>query len=80
MGNTSCGDFSMKNHTLSQHDYDSNNGDVSSGYIFISSHTISQCKDSSNFKEMYGDVEKGDVSIVYGYVNSHTDLQHNGLE
>ena len=41
----SGGNFSMNNHILYQQDCDSNNGDVSSGYGFINSHTLSQCDD-----------------------------------
>ena len=33
-GDTSCGNFSMNNYTLSQQNFDSNNGNVSSGYGF----------------------------------------------
>ena len=64
-------------HGISQHDCDSNNGDVSSGYDSKNIHTLSQCDDSSNFKQVYGDVKKGDVSSGYGSMNSHTDLQQN---
>ena len=59
IGDMSCGDFSMNNHTLSQQDCDSNNGDVSSGYGLLNSHTLSQCEDSIYFMEMYGVVKKG---------------------
>ena len=34
MGEKSCGDCSMDKHTLSQHDFDYNNVDVSSGFYF----------------------------------------------
>ena len=57
MGEVSGGNFSMKNHTLSKHGCDFNNGDVSSINGFINSHTISQYDDSSKFKKMDGDVE-----------------------
>ena len=70
----------MKNHTLSQQDFDSNNGDLSSGNDFIKSHALSQCDYSSNFKQMYGDVEKWDVSSGYGSMNSHTFYQLNGFK
>ena len=41
--------------------------DVSSGYIFENSHTLSQCEDSSTFKDMDGYFEffYGDVSCGY---------------
>ena len=57
---------------------DFNNGDVSSGYGFINSHTLSQCEYSGTFRDMDGGVEKGDVSSRYGSTNRHTDFQHNG--
>ena len=49
-------------------------GDVSSGYIFLNSHTLYQCEYSITFKEIGGGVEKGDgdVSSGYGFINSHT--------
>ena len=72
MGEVSGGNFSMKNHTLSKHGCDFNNGDVSSINGFINSHTISQYDDSSKFKKMDGDVEKVDVSSGYGSMNIHT--------
>ena len=78
MGNISDVNCSMNNHTLYQQDFDSNNVDVSSGNGFINSHTLSQCDDSSIFKDMDDDVDKGDVSSVYGSMNSHSDFQQNG--
>ena len=39
MGDVSDGNCSMNNHNLYQQDFDSNNGDVSSVYGFINSHT-----------------------------------------
>ena len=73
MGDMSCGNFSMKKNTLSQQNCDSNNGDMSSWHGFKNSHTIYQCKDSSTFKDINGNVEKGDcdVSSGYGVLNSH---------
>ena len=53
---------------------------MSSGYGFLNSHTISQCKDSITFKEIYGGVENYEVSSVYGSIKRNTDLQHNGLK
>ena len=76
----SGGNSSMNNHTLSQQYWDLNNGDVSSWNGFINIHTISQCNDSSKFKEMYGYVENYDASSGYVYVNSHTLYKQNGLE
>ena len=49
MGDMSGGN----NHTISQQDYDFNNGDMSSRYGFINSHTISQRDYSSTFTYMY---------------------------
>ena len=68
----SGGNFSLYKHTLSQQYCDSNNGDVSSGYVFLDSHTLSQCEDPINFKNIYDDVEKvdGDVSSGYGFKTS----------
>ena len=68
----------MNNHIHSQHDCDSNNDDVSSGYGFINSHTVYQCDDSSTFKDMDGDVENCDVSSGYSSMNIHTVYQQNG--
>ena len=42
--------------TISHHDYDTNNVDVSSGYGFKNIHTLSQCEDSSTSNDMYLDV------------------------
>ena len=53
---------------------------MSSGYTYLNVHTLSQCEDSSSFKNIGGDVDKGDVSIVYGSMNSHTYLQKKYLE
>ena len=78
MFDMSGGNFSINNYIIYQKDCNTNAGDVSSGYGFIDSHTISQCDDSSTFKDMDGDVEKGDVSIVYGSKNIHTVYQQNG--
>ena len=41
MYENSCGCCYKNNHTLSQNYCDSNNGDVSSGYVFKNSHTLS---------------------------------------
>ena len=43
MGDTCVGNFSMNNHTLYQHDCDSNHGDVISVCGFISRHTLYTC-------------------------------------
>ena len=75
MGDMSCEDCFMKNLTLSQQDFDSSNGDISSRYGFINSQTLSKCKDSITFKDMDGDVGKGGVSSGCEFMNSHTDLQ-----
>ena len=61
-------------------DVEKSDGDVSSGHGFYNSHTLSQCEDSSTFKEMDGDFEKGDVISGYISMDSHIDLQNNGLE
>ena len=53
---------------------------MSSGYVFLNIHTLSQLEYSSTFKNIYGDVDKGDVSSGYRYMNSHTDLEQNYLE
>ena len=74
MGHMGGGTCSMKNHTLFHQDCDSGNGDVSSGYGFKNSHTLSKCEESSTFKEMHVDVEKGDGDVISGYefLNSQT--------
>ena len=64
----------MKNHTLSQQDFDFYNGNVSSAYEVLNSHTISQCEYSSTFKEIDGDAENVDVSSGYGSMNRNTDF------
>ena len=61
----SGGNCYMNYHTLSQHDCDSNNGDVSIVYVFYI-HTLSQCEYSTDFKDIGGDVEKGDGDISTG--------------
>ena len=78
MGAMSGGNCSLTNHTISQQYCDYNNGDVSIRYVFLNSHTLSQCEDSSRFKNIDDDVEKddGDVSCGYVFVNSHTLSQH----
>ena len=63
----------MNNHTISQQNFVSNNGDVSSGCGFINIHSHSQCEDSSIFKEMNGDVETGDDSSRYGSMKIHNN-------
>ena len=80
MGDMSCGNCSMNNQTLSQQDCDTNNGDISIGYGFLNIQTLSQCEDSSAFKEVGGYVENCDASSGYGSMNSHTDLQQNSLK
>ena len=74
----SGGNCSMNNHPLSQQHRDYNNGDVSSGYGSLNSHTLPQCEYSSTFKKIDEDVEKGDgdVSIGNVFFNSHTISQH----
>ena len=52
----SGGNFSLNNHTLYQHYFDFNNGDVCSGYGILNSHTISQCQDFSSFNNIDNDV------------------------
>ena len=42
--------------------------DVSSGYIFENSHTLSQCEDSSTFNNIDDDVGKGDGDVISGCV------------
>ena len=54
MGDVSGEKCSMNDHTVSQHDCDSNNGDVSSVNGFINIHTNFQCDDSSDFKGFDG--------------------------
>ena len=63
----SGGNFSMNNHTLSQHYCDYNNGDVSSGYVFKNGHTIYQCEYSSTLKKIGEYFEKGDGDVSSGY-------------
>ena len=67
MGDMSAGDFSLKNHNISQHYCDPNNGDMSIGCGFKNSHTLYKCEDYSKFKKIDDDVEgvDGDVSSVY---------------
>ena len=62
----SGGNYSMNNHTLSQHYFDSNNDDVSSVYGFFNSHTLYQCEDYSMFNNIYNDTEKVDVDVSSG--------------
>ena len=57
-----------------------NNGDGSSGYGFLNSHTLSQYDDSITFKYMDGDVKKGNVSSGYVSISSRIVYQHNGLK
>ena len=77
MGETSCVNVSMNNHTLSQQYCGYNNGDGSSGYRLFKSHTLYQCEYSSTFKETDGYVGKGygDLSSGYSFLNSHTIYQ-----
>ena len=58
VGDMSCGNCYNDNDTQSQWDCDYNNGDVSSGYGLLNSHTLYQCEDSISSKEMYGVVKK----------------------
>ena len=50
MGDMNGRDYFMKNHTLSQQDCGSDNGDVISGYGLINCHALSQGYGSSAFK------------------------------
>ena len=77
MGDVSDGNCSINNHNLYQQDFDSNNGDVRSVYGFINSHTLSQCDDTSTFKDIGGYVENFDVSSECGSMNSHTFFKYN---
>ena len=79
MGDTSCGNCSMNKHTLYWQYFGSNNGDVSSGFFFLNSHTLSHCEDSSTLNNIGDGFERGGVSSGYGSMNSHTYLQHNGF-
>ena len=45
----------------------------------INSHTLSQCKNSSSFNEVYRDVENVDVSGRHGSMSIHTLYPYNGL-
>ena len=76
----SGGNGSMNIHTLYQHDWDFNNGDVSSGIGFIHGHTLSQCNHPITFKDMYGVVVNCDISGGHGSVKSHNIYQQNGLK
>ena len=76
----SVGNCSINNRTLYQQDCYSNIGEVSSGYGFINSRNISQCEDSSNFKDMYGGFNKVDVSSGYVSTKIHTVYKHNGFK
>ena len=53
---------------------------MSSGYVFLNIHALSQCEDTSTCKEVYGDIEKGNISSGYDSLNIHTNLKHNFLE
>ena len=63
----SGGNCSLDNHTLYQQYCDSNNGDVSIGWVFLNRHTISQCEDSSTFNNSDDYVEKDDGDVSSGY-------------
>ena len=80
MGGMSGGKVSIKNHTIYQQDFYSNNDDMSSVNCFINSHTLSQSCNSITVKYMSGDAEKGDLSSVYGSMISHTLYQPNDLK
>ena len=54
-------------------------GDVISLYVLLNVHTLSQCDNSSTFKNIGGDVDKGDISVGYGYMNNRAYLQQNYL-
>ena len=73
MGNMSGGNCSLNNHTLSQQYCDYDNGDVSSGYLFFNSYTLSQCEYSSIFNNIDDDAENGDGDVISGcgILNSH---------
>ena len=67
MGKMGGGNCYINNHLLYQQDCDSNNGDMSSGYGFETSHTLSQFIYYSTFKNIYNDFEKGDGDVISGY-------------
>ena len=48
-------------------------------YVLLNVHTLSQCDNSSTFKNIGGDVDKGDISVGYGYMNNRAYLQQNYL-
>ena len=58
---------SLNNNIFSQHYYNSNNGNVSSEYIYLNIHTLSQYKYSSTFKNIDNDVEMLDADLSSGY-------------
>ena len=67
MGDTSGGNVSLNNHTISKKYCNTNNGDVRSGYGFSNSHTLFQYKDSSTFKNNAVDVQEGGGGVSSGY-------------
>ena len=67
MGEISGGGCSLKNHTIYQYYFDSNNSDVISGCVFLNSHTISQCEDSSTLNNIDDNFEKGDGGVISGF-------------
>ena len=79
IGDVSGGHSSMKSHTLSQHDWDLKNGDVSCWNGFINIHTLSQCNESSYFNDVDGDVKNDVVSGGHGSMNRNNISQNNGL-
>ena len=61
----SGGNGYMNNHTHSQQDWDSNNGDVSSRNGFINIHTLSQYNYFGIFKEICGEVQISDTTLRF---------------
>ena len=66
MGDMSGVKFSLKKHNFYQKYCDSNNGDASSGYGFLNSHSLSQCEYSSMFNKIDDYVEHGDGDVSNG--------------
>ena len=60
-------------------DVEKGDGDVSSRFVFLNSHTIYQRDDSSAVKKIDWDADNGDVSSGYGSMNSHNYLQKHLL-
>ena len=62
IGDVSGVNGSMNSYTIYKQDWYFNNGDLSCIIGFINMHTLSQCNESSYFKDMYEDVENGDIN------------------